>query len=77
MGDYQMQSFVTPQVLVDPWRNAEISIPPGWAPRIAAPVAPPPAQTMTAAVGAGGSGGPKGMGNLYGGRPGIGGDLYS
>jgi len=37
MGDYQMQSFVTPQVLVDPLRNADISIPPGWAPQIAAP----------------------------------------
>jgi hypothetical protein len=30
MGDYQMQSFVTPQVLVDPWNSAEIAIPPGW-----------------------------------------------
>jgi len=30
MGDYQMQSFVTPQVLVDPWRNADIQIPAGW-----------------------------------------------
>ena len=30
MGDYQMQSFVTPQVLVDPWRNANVQIPQGW-----------------------------------------------
>jgi hypothetical protein len=30
MGDYQAQSFVTPQVLVDPWRNANIRIPNGW-----------------------------------------------
>jgi hypothetical protein len=30
MGDYQMQSFVTPQVLVAPWQNADIAIPPGW-----------------------------------------------
>ena len=30
MGDYQMQSFVTPQILVDPWRNADIRIPAGW-----------------------------------------------
>ena len=30
MGDYQMQSFVTPQILVDPWRNADIQIPAGW-----------------------------------------------
>ena len=32
MGDYQMQSFVTPQVLVDPYNSATIAIPPGWAP---------------------------------------------
>jgi hypothetical protein len=37
MGDYQMQSFVTPQILVDPVNSTEISIPPGWAPQIAAP----------------------------------------
>jgi len=30
MGDYQMQSFVTPQILVDPMRNANIRIPQGW-----------------------------------------------
>lgn len=30
MGDYQMQSFVTPQVLVNPWKNANIAIPNGW-----------------------------------------------
>ena len=30
MGDYQMQSFVTPQVLVNPMQNANIQIPPGW-----------------------------------------------
>lgn len=41
MGDYQMQSFVTPQILVDPLTNADISIPPGWAPKMisAAPAA--------------------------------------
>jgi hypothetical protein len=52
MGDYQMQSFVTPQVLLDPYRNADIQIPNGWAPRtvIQAPAAAPAA----------------GMGNLYG-----------
>ena len=32
MGDYQMQSFVTPQILVDPMRNANIRVPPGWGP---------------------------------------------
>jgi hypothetical protein len=30
MGDYQMQSFVTPQVLVDPLNSAGIQIPSGW-----------------------------------------------
>lgn len=30
MGDYQMQSFVTPQVLVDPLNDARIAIPDGW-----------------------------------------------
>ena len=32
MGDYMVQSYVTPQVLVDPWNNAQIAIPNGWAP---------------------------------------------
>jgi hypothetical protein len=32
MGDYQMQSFVTPQVLVDPWNSAAIRVPNGWGP---------------------------------------------
>jgi hypothetical protein len=53
MGDYQMQSFVTPQVLVDPYNSAAIQIPPGWAPQL-----PPPAP----AAPAGGSG----MGSMYG-----------
>lgn len=40
MGDYQAQAFVTPQVLVDPYNSAQISIPTGWgAPAIAAPAA--------------------------------------
>ena len=30
VGDYQVQAFVTPQVLVDPHRSAEIAIPNGW-----------------------------------------------
>jgi hypothetical protein len=30
MGDYQMQSFVTPQVLVDPLNSAQVQIPDGW-----------------------------------------------
>jgi len=29
-GDYQAQSFVTPQVLVDPFNSAEIQIPPAY-----------------------------------------------
>ncbi len=56
MGDYQMQSFVTPQILVNPMGNADISIPAGWAPTIAAP-APAPAKSASG-----------GMGSLYGGR---------
>lgn len=45
MGDYQMQSFVTPQVLVNPMQNATIKIPNGWG------AALPPAVTMPASVG--------------------------
>ena len=54
MGDYQMQSFVTPQVLVDPYNSAALQIPTGWAPPIMAPAAP--------AAPAGGNG----MGSMYG-----------
>jgi len=61
MGDYQMQSFVTPQVLVDPWRNAEISIPPGWAPRPAPALPAPAAGNPAANMGA------PGVGSLYSG----------
>lgn len=82
MGDYQMQSFVTPQVLVDPMRNADIQIPSGWggggggpmrmltAGGSPAPGGQTPAATMTATAG----GGSPGMGGLYGG--GWGGGLY-
>lgn len=38
MGDYQMQSFVTPQVLVNPWKNANVQIPAGWGPGAAPPM---------------------------------------
>ncbi len=72
MGDYQMQSFVTPQVLVDPMGSAEIAIPNGWAPQMALPAAASPAQAMTATAGGGGNG--AGMSGLYGG--GWGGGLY-
>ena len=77
MGDYQMQSFVTPQVLVAPWQNADIAIPPGWgggARAIAAPMSAtagasqrPKAAAAAPAAGVsglyGGGGGP----GLYGG----------
>jgi hypothetical protein len=58
MGDYQMQSFVTPQVLVDPYNSAQIAIPPGWAPTTV--VAPP------AAAASGGMVPSSGMGSNYG-----------
>jgi hypothetical protein len=85
MGDYQMQSFVTPQVLVDPWRSADIQIPPGWggAPPPALPAGNPggviPANTPMPSVkpaGGGGAAAP-GMGGLYGGGGGWGGGLYA
>lgn len=38
MGDYQMQSYVTPQILLDPVNSADIRFPSGWgAPALAAP----------------------------------------
>jgi hypothetical protein len=37
MGDYQAQSYVSPQILLDPIRSADIRIPSGWgAPALAA-----------------------------------------
>lgn len=88
MGDYQMQSFVTPQVLVDPWNSAEIAIPDAWAPApppmltagASGPGAGNPMATMSRAAGVapGGGSGPGGGlsgGGLYGG--GGGGGLYS
>jgi len=42
MGDYQMQSYVTPQILTDPTNNSNLLIPNGWGaptPAIAAPAA--------------------------------------
>jgi hypothetical protein len=61
MGDYQMQSFVTPQILVDPLHSAEVQIPAGWAPVMLPPPAAVPAGKGT------------GVGDLYGTR---GGGLY-
>lgn len=60
MGDYQMQSFVTPQVLVDPYNSAQISIPSGWAPK----VLPPAAQANGVAPAMAANGG-EGMSGLY------------
>jgi hypothetical protein len=67
MGDYQMQSFVTPQVLVAPMNNADIRIPNGWGGQSAIP----PASTMRAAVGVPAAApAASGMGqfNMWGGR---------
>lgn len=83
MGDYQMQSFVTPQILVDPWNSAQIQIPPGWAPALPAPA---PAATATPGGGGGsphstGSGkamaAATGTSGLYGRGGGWGGGLYA
>lgn len=76
MGDYQAQSFVTPQILVNPMRNADIRIPSGWgAPAIA--IAPPPAKTMTAAAGVAPASAPaSGMSGMYGGHSPFMGSMY-
>lgn len=75
MGDYQMQSFVTPQVLVDPWNSAQVQIPPGWAPAGAPPALPasaggivPAGTPMPPAAG--------GMSGLYDNRGWGGANLY-
>jgi hypothetical protein len=62
VGDYQMQSFVTPQRLKDPLNSAEIEIPPGWAPTV----------IQTAAAPAGMHGYNRNGGGLY-----SGGGLYA
>lgn len=41
VGDYQMQSYVTPQRLTDPLGSAEVEIPPGWAPKVIQSAAAP------------------------------------
>lgn len=61
MGDYQAQAWLTPQVLVNPYKDATIQWPQG----LLSAVTPPPAATMPAQVGVG-------MGDLYGGSS----DLY-
>jgi len=59
MGDYQAQAWLTPQVLVDPYKNANIQWPQG----LLSAVTPPPAAVMPASVGIA-----SGMGDLYGGK---------
>jgi hypothetical protein len=49
MGDYQMQSYVTPQILTDPTNNSNLLIPNGWG----APAALPAAATVTRAKSSG------------------------
>lgn len=64
MGDYQMQSYVTPQILTDPTNNSNILIPNGWG----APAAlPAPAATMSRGKGGGMSGTYDDVGGLLGG----------
>lgn len=64
MGDYQAQSFVTPQVLVDPYNSAQIRIPGAWLP----PPAPAPASVSASSAAAGVTPAGSGVGDLYGGR---------
>lgn len=51
MGDYQMQSYVSPQILIDPVTSADIRIPNGWG----APAAALPMAATSPAKGMGGS----------------------
>jgi len=62
MGDYQAQAWLTPQVLVNPYQNADIQWPQG----LLSAVTPPPAVTMPASAGIA-----SGMGDLYGGKSGL------
>lgn len=61
MGDYQAQAFLTPQILVDPYKNATIKFPAALMPA-PAPAAAPPSKSMPAAVGV------AGFDPLYGGK---------
>lgn len=73
MGDYQMQSFVTPQVLVDPLNSAQIQVPDGWGGngggnrRQLTGMVPSgtPMMASAAAAPAPAAGGQSGVGNLY------------
>ena len=79
MGDYQMQSFVTPQVLVDPWRNADIQIPNGWGaarPAGAMSASAGPAQTSGGRRQIAGAAGAPAAAPVAAGVSGYGGNLY-
>lgn len=82
MGDYQMQSFVTPQILVDPWHSAEIAVPDGWG-AAPPPMLPAAAQASIVPAGkpmptvTGGGGNSSGVSGLYGAGGGWGGGLYA
>jgi hypothetical protein len=75
MGDYQMQSFVTPQVLVDPLNSAQVRVPDGWGGgngggrQLAAGIVPASTPMMqsaqAAAAPAGVPAGASGVGSLY------------
>lgn len=54
MGDYQMQSYVTPQILTDPTNNSNILIPNGWGAPAALPA--PAASAAMAKKGTSGMG---------------------
>ena len=45
MGDYQMQSYGTPQILTDPTTNSNLLIPNGWGAPAALPAAAAPMST--------------------------------
>lgn len=62
MGDYQAQAFLTPQILVDPYKNATIKFPAQLTGGGMQPAAAPPAKTMASAVGV------AGFDPLYGGK---------
>jgi hypothetical protein len=64
MGDYQVQSYLTPQVLVDPVHSAQIKQPAGWGYPM---IAPAPVAAAASPSGQGMATKGKGVGGLYGG----------
>jgi hypothetical protein len=59
LGDYQVSNWVTPQRYLDPLNSAQVQIPAGWAPQIAAPAG------MGSAIDFDGLYGSVGTGGLY------------